>query len=115
LKRNEKSIPSASQCLNIARVVGIISQRIAQPFDGGVKAVVEIDKGICWPESAAKLFSGNHLAGMLEKHAQDLERLLLKLELESILAQLACRNVYLEGSEPQNTRKLGLWRHAASE
>ena len=39
--------------------------------------MVEIDKGICWPESVTKLFAGNHLAGMLEQHAQDLERLFL--------------------------------------
>jgi hypothetical protein len=76
--------------------------------------MIEIDEGVCWPESVAKLFSCNHLAGMLDQHAQDLERLLLELQLESILAQLACRNVYLEGSEPQNTRKLRLWEHPAS-
>jgi hypothetical protein len=112
--RDNEAISSASQCLNKARVLGIIAQRIAQPFDGGVKAVVEITKGVPWPEFAAKFFSCNHLARMFEQHAQDLERLFLKLQLESILAQLACRNVYLEGSEPHNTRKLGRWRHHAS-
>jgi hypothetical protein len=107
-------IPASGNGLNKAGVVGIISQRIAQPFNGGVKAVIEIAEGVLWPEFAAKFFSCNHLAGMLEQRAQDLERLLLKLQLESILAQLACRNGNLEGSEPQNSRKLGLWRHQAS-
>jgi hypothetical protein len=39
--------------------------------------VIEIDEGVRWPKSAAKLFSGNHLAGMFEQYAQDLERLFL--------------------------------------
>jgi hypothetical protein len=73
--------------------------------------VVEIDEGVGWPESAAQFFSRNYLAGMLDQHVQDLERLFLELQLDSILAQLARRNVYLEGSETQNTRKLGLWEH----
>ena len=70
--------------------------------------MIEIAEGVRWPESVAKFFSCDHLAGMLEQHAQDLKGLVLKLQLDSILTQLACRNVYLEGSEPHNTRKLGL-------
>jgi hypothetical protein len=82
----QEAIPSPGNGLYQARVVGIVPHRIAEPFDGGVKAMVEIYKGVRWPQSAAKLFSGNHLAWMFEQHAQDLERLFLYFQLDSILA-----------------------------
>src|SRR5271155_3340589 len=73
----EEAVAPPRNGLDEARVVRIISQRIAQPFDGGVKAVVEIAEVAAWPKFAAKFLPGNHLAGMLEQHAQDLERLFL--------------------------------------
>jgi len=58
--------------------------------------MIKIDEGICWPKSAAKLFSCNYFTGMLDEHAQDLERLFLQLQLDSTLTQLASRDVDLE-------------------
>jgi hypothetical protein len=77
--------------------------------------MVEIHEGIGRPESVAKFFSCDHFAGMLDQHAQHLKGLFLKPQLDSILAQFACRNIHLEGSETQDTWKLGLRRHNNSE
>jgi hypothetical protein len=40
---------------------------------------------------------------MLEKHVQDVKRLSVQLQLDSALAQFACRDVDFKGSESQKT------------
>ncbi len=45
---------------------------------------------------------------MFDKHAQDLERLLLKLQLDSVLTQLARPRIYFEDPETNNLWTLRL-------
>ena len=59
----------------------------------------------------AKLFSGNQFAGMFQKYAENLERLLLEPYFDPALAQFARPNVYFENAETKDLRKLRLEGH----
>jgi hypothetical protein len=70
---------------------------------------VKIDEGVRRPQPVAEFFARNDLSGVLQKHAQNLERLFLHLQPDPTLAQLACSNIYLVDSEPKNMEGLR-WR-----
>jgi hypothetical protein len=62
--------------------------------------MIEIYKGIGWPDPLLQLLSGNQLAGMFQKNLEDLEGLLLQLDSCTLLAQFACPQVKLKVAEP---------------
>jgi len=109
-----KSISTASKSFNIYRHFCRFAESVSQSLDGGVEAMIEINKGVRRPEPIPQLFTCNHRAWMFHKQAQDLEWLFLEFYLDSALPQFTCTNVNLEDSESNNTRELGSYRHDIS-
>ena len=52
---SNKAISSASECLNEDGRVRRFAQRIAQPLDGSIQAMIEIDEGVHRPEFACAI------------------------------------------------------------
>ena len=98
----DKSIPTPRQRLDEARRLGRIAQRVAQPVDHGVQAVVEVDERATRPEPLAQLFTRDQVARSLQQQREDLERLLLKPDADASLPQLAGLQIQLEDSEPDH-------------
>ena len=71
-----------------ARLVRFVVQGLAQFLDGCIEAMVEIHERVFGPKPLAKLFSRDHLAGLLQQYGQYLEWLLLKLDLVAALVKL---------------------------
>jgi hypothetical protein len=63
----DKSIAEFGKSLDITRYGCGIIEDGAQLFNCGVKAVLEIDKGVRRPELLLELFTGNDLTRMFEK------------------------------------------------
>jgi hypothetical protein len=61
--------------------------------------VVKVHKGALGPESLLQLLPGDHFAGALEQHGQDLQRLAAQPELYPVLAQLLGPKVKFKGPE----------------
>src|SRR5579872_3297280 len=104
LHRPNKTVTAPRHRLHIARATGRIPQRVAQPLDGGVDAVVELDHGIIRPQRLADLVAEHHVTGMLEHHEKNAERLLVQPDLDALLAQFGRANIELEGAEPDDAR-----------
>jgi hypothetical protein len=68
--RSNEAISSASECLNEDGPVGRFAQRIAQPLDGSIQAMIEIDESVHRPELAAQFLSGNHFSRSLKQRRQ---------------------------------------------
>jgi hypothetical protein len=63
--------------------------------------MVEVDERVCRPERLLKLLAADDLAGTLEQHRQDLDRLLLKPDAQASLAQFTRHEVQLEDPEDE--------------
>ena len=85
---------------------------MAEPGDGSVQAVLEVDEGIVRPETTAKLFAGNCRARVFEKGDKDLERLGLQLDRQAVLAEHTLRQVDFEGTKANKAGVTG-WLHGA--
>ena len=84
-------------------MLGRVAECLAQPGSSCVQVVVEIDENVFRPEASAKIFARDGLPGVLQKHRQDLERLIAKLEFDSVLAKKARRQIdfkVAEANEP---------------
>jgi hypothetical protein len=65
LNSANEAIPSASQCLNEEGPFRRFTQRVAQPLDGGIETVIEVNESVRRPQAIAKLFPRNQLSWML--------------------------------------------------
>ena len=72
-----------------ARTLGVVAEDGAQPFDGRVQTVLEVDEGSFRPQAVAELVARQQLARMLEHQREQRERLLLQAKPHAVLAQLA--------------------------
>ena len=61
--------------------------------------MIEVDERVRRPERLLKLLAADDLAGTLEQHRQDLDRLLLKPNPQAPLAQFTRDEVQLEDPE----------------
>src|SRR5260370_42370381 len=89
----DEAISSPLQRFHVAWLVRRIPQRIPQPFNRCVDAVIELYDGVVRPEFLANLLAQHHLAGMRHEHQQDSEGLFLEPDLDAVVAQLSGANV----------------------
>ena len=87
----------------------------AQPLDGGVQAVLEVDEGAGRPQALAQFFARHHLARTLEHHRENLERLILKPDADASLPQLARAQIDLEGPKSLDVRRTAFQRQHRKE
>jgi hypothetical protein len=105
-KRTDEAISVARDRLDEVRRVGRISQRVAQPLDGSVQAVLEVDERVVAPEATPEILAGDDLAGRLEQRDEDGEWLILQCDTYATLPQVARDGIQLEGPEAVRTRPL---------
>src|SRR5207244_3615054 len=63
LDRCKKAVAATSQGFDETGVFCRVAQGVAETLDGGVETVVEIDKGVGWPQAGAEVFACDDLAG----------------------------------------------------
>jgi uncharacterized protein (DUF1786 family) len=77
-------------------VTGVVATGGAKTFDGRIQAVLEIHEGSVRPQTLPQLIARDHLAGVLEHEAKNLEWLVLQADAPHTFAQLARPAVELE-------------------
>jgi hypothetical protein len=80
----------------------VVAQRGPDLLDAEVQALVEVDVGVAAPDLLAQLFARDQLARARGQQRQHLERLLLDLDRQAALAQLARAQVKLELTEAEH-------------
>jgi hypothetical protein len=87
--------------LNIARLLGIVLQYLADFADGAVDAVVSIEKDVLAPDPLGNFLAGNELTLPLDQNEQDLQRKTLELQHATSVSELKGSRIDLEVvSEP---------------
>jgi hypothetical protein len=68
MSRRWPDVPVAQpgQRLNEPRIVGRVVKRFAEPFDGAVYTVLEVDESILWPESFPQFFPRDNFTLVLK-------------------------------------------------
>jgi len=61
--------------------------------------VIEIDKSVGGPDFLLQLFPRDHLARIFQQNLKNLQGLLLKLDLDALLAQFPGAQVHFENTE----------------
>src|SRR5882762_5083119 len=102
IDRSNETVTSSSDCLDEDWRFRRFAQRIAQPLDGGIEAMIEVDEGVRRPEFAAQFLSGNQFSRSFKQRSQNLQGLFLQLHLLPALAQFPSVKVDLECAETDN-------------
>jgi hypothetical protein len=105
--RRDKSITSPRHSLHKPGVFCGISKSLADFVNGLVEALIEVYERVRRPDLLPQLFSSDDLSGMLEQGANDLERLVLEFDLDTVLPQLTRAAVDFEYTELQPSRIRG--------
>jgi len=102
-----KPVPPASQRFNIARLVGGVPQHLAKPIHRRVQSMLEIDERAASPKLLLKLIPADNLTGAPDERNQDLQRLSLKPQTNSVLMQFARSFVERKRAEEELPRRTG--------
>jgi hypothetical protein len=89
------------------RIIGGITQSLAQLVDGEVHAVVEVHERIIRPQLLAQLFSRDQLTGMLDQHREHLTGLLLQLDPLALSVKFPSAQIQLELIKAPQARRIG--------
>jgi hypothetical protein len=65
--RGQETVAPARHCFHEPGIIRRIAESVTQASDGCIEAVIEIDKGIGWPQSAAQLFPSYNLSGFFQQ------------------------------------------------
>src|SRR5689334_19468495 len=101
--RNE-TVSGARNGFDEARVVGIVIKGSAKLLENHIKAAVEINEGTVGPEIAPQLITRDDLTGMLQKHEQNTEGLVLNLYAQTIAGERFVGDIGLEQTESEAAR-----------
>jgi hypothetical protein len=94
-----KTVSLFRERLDVTRGVGVVVERLAQFFDGGVETVLEIDESVLRPEAVAKFFASDDYAGTLDQNGQDFDGLAVQVELVPEFEEFTGLGIELESSE----------------
>ncbi|MGA7294705.1 MAG: hypothetical protein WBW53_04415 [Terriglobales bacterium] len=87
------------------RIVGGISQGIAEALDGAADGEIEIDIDIIGPERLTEFLAGDDFVGTAEQKLQGSEGQVLDSDLDTVLAQFIGAKVGFEHTEQDNRRR----------
>jgi hypothetical protein len=110
--RHDQTIAAPGYGLDKTRRRGRIVERVAQPIDGFIQPVLEIEISLARPKPVLQFLAAHHFARIFQQHGKDLKCLLRQADFEPLLAQLSGFEVCLEGPE---TGDLHGSRHANRE
>ena len=94
--RSDESVAAAGQRLDEPRHIGRVPERIAQPANGSIQAVLEIDECLRRPQSLPQLLAGDEFAGTIQQRLENLKRLIGEIDPDAGLPQLARAQIQLE-------------------
>src|SRR5271154_2691409 len=97
--RSDEAISTASECLDVLRLLSRIAKRFSQLGQGGVKPIVKVHKGVAGPQSVMQFVAGDQFPGVLQQRCKNLEWLILQTNPEPLLAQLPGAQVHVKWAE----------------
>src|SRR5207237_10568027 len=62
--RREEAVAASGHSFYKSGVLCRVTERVPQPADCCIQAVIDIDEGICRPELLLQFFAGHYLAGI---------------------------------------------------
>ena len=92
-------VSDTGNSFDVSRILGRIAEGLPQLVDRGVEPVLEIDESIISPNLLAQFIAADDMVGAFEQGHQDLERLLLDLDPDTMLPQLSGYAVNFEGAK----------------
>jgi hypothetical protein len=97
--RNEEPIASLWNRLDIARIFGVIVQRLPKLANRHPKTAIEIDKRISRPETISKFLAADDFTRSFEEDEEEPIGLLLQPYRSPVLEKFARGGVYLKRAE----------------
>ena len=94
--RGNESVSPAGERLDIARLLRIVLEHLADFADGAVDAVVGIEKDVFSPDLFRNFFARDELAFLLNQDEQDLQGNALEFQGTSKVAELEGSQIDLE-------------------
>jgi hypothetical protein len=88
---------------------------MAQPIDGGIDAVVELNQPALGPESMAQFFAGHELTGPLQERRQNRKRLPGELAGASVTQKFARLEVGLKPAEGNRGRMIWILHNSVPQ
>jgi hypothetical protein len=98
--RSDEAVSTFRKRFDEARILGRIVERFAQPINGLIQTLIEVDEGFFVPELLLQLISRYNLAGSLQQYCEDAKRLFRKLDLQPLFPQFALMQIDFKYSEP---------------
>jgi len=97
----EKAIATPSHRFDKTRSLRGIAEGFSNLVDSFVQPLIEIDKRVSRPEFFLQFFPRYDLAAVFEQYRQDLKGLLLKPNLQAVLAQFARTEIHFKDPKPE--------------
>src|SRR5260370_12467072 len=88
--RRDESVASPGKSLDVARRLGIVSQRRPDLVDGEVQPLLKIHEGFVAPDLLLHLFPSYQLAGTGGEQDENFERLRWKVQQPPAFPHLTC-------------------------
>jgi hypothetical protein len=107
----EKAVAAPSNGFYKARAFCGVAESLTDFAYRFVEPVIKIHESVRGPELFLKVLAGYDIAGMLQKHRQDLEWLFLKANSKPVLAQFAGAKIQLENPEAKPHAKVKVFLH----
>src|SRR5262249_7959629 len=85
----DEAIATSWDSRDPAGIFSGVGQAIAEPLNGGIQPMVEVDEGVTGPELVSEFLTRDHLAVRIEQQAQNSKALLARLDFASELPQFA--------------------------
>jgi hypothetical protein len=99
VQRPDESVSAAGDGFDVARLVGGIAQGPPEPINGGVEAMIEVDKRAVAPDFGEQLLARHQFTGLFEEGQQDLEGLAGQPDSTAIFEEFAGRGVHFKWTE----------------
>jgi hypothetical protein len=104
LDRCNEFVPTTADRGYEARAFGVVIEGLTQFADGGIQAVIEVDKGVRRPEAFTELLAADHLARAFKKNVKNFKRAVLELNSSPVLAEFRPCEIGLVRSEMNDSR-----------
>jgi hypothetical protein len=97
--RPNKSISVPGQGLDVAGILRVVAQCVAESQDRRVDAMLEVNESVSRPEFLLEFFPRYDFPGMFEECGENLERPFTQLDLVAAVPKLARPKINLEVAE----------------
>jgi len=102
--RRDEAIPATWDGFDVLRSGRGIAERFAQPLDGRVHAVLEVDEGVVGPEPLAQFLARHDAPRASEQCLQNRERLFREVGADAILPDLPAVRIQLDRTDRDASR-----------